>query len=214
MTKKKTETRTRILEATWRLLEQHRGQGVQMRDIAEAVGISRQALYLHFPSRAELMIATIHYVDEVKGLHERLNQLKVATTGIALLEASVDVWGNYIPEIYGLAKALLSTRDTDEATAAAWNDSMGCLRDVCREIVEAFEREGGLASGWSRDDAIDMIWTMLSIHNWEQLTIDCGWSTLKYIARMKTLLTRSLVEKTTMENQEPPKDNGLPREKW
>lgn len=194
MAKKKTDTRTRILKATWRLLEQHRGQGVQMRDIAEAVGISRQALYLHFPSRAELMIATIHYVDEVKGLDERLNQLHAATTGIALLEASVDVWGNYIPEIYGLAKVFLRKRDTDDAMAAAWNDSMSCLRDVCREIVEALEREGSLAPAWSRDDAIDMLWTMLSIHNWEQLTIDCGWSTPQYIAWMKTLLTRSFVK--------------------
>jgi AcrR family transcriptional regulator len=201
MAKKKTDTRTRILEATWRLLEQHRGQGVQMRDIAEAVGISRQAVYLHFPSRAELMIATIHYVDEVKGLHERLNQLNAATTGIALLEATVDVWGNYIPEIYGLAKVLLSTRDTDDATAAAWNDSMSCLRDVCREIVEALEREGNLAPGWSGSDASDMLWTMLSIHNWEYLTIECGWSTPKYIVRMKTLLTRSFVANTGKDNR-------------
>lgn len=201
MTKKNTDTRTRILEATWRLLEQHRGQGVQMRDIAEAVGISRQALYLHFPSRAELMIATIHHVDDVKGLDKRLNQLKAATTGIAFLEASIDVWGNYIPEIYGLAKVFLSTRDTDEAMAAAWNDCMGCLRDVCREIVEALEREGNLAPGWSQDDAVDMLYTMLSIHNWEQLTIDSGWSTPQYIAWMKTLLTRSFVGDTTMENQ-------------
>jgi AcrR family transcriptional regulator len=197
MAKKRIDTRARILEATWRLLEQHRGQGVQMRDIAEAVGISRQALYLHFPSRAELMIATIHYVDEVKGLYERLNQLNVATTGIALLEASIDVWGNYIPEIYGLAKVFLSTRDMDEAMAAAWNDSMSCLRDVCREIVEMLERERLLTPGWSRDDAIDMLWTMLSIHNWEHLTIDCGWSTPQYITWMKTLLTRSFVEDTT-----------------
>jgi AcrR family transcriptional regulator len=211
MEKKKTDTRKRILEATWRLLEKHRGRGVQMRDIAEAVGISRQALYLHFSSRAELMIATIHYVDEVKGLHEHPNRLKVATTGIALLEASVDVWGNYIPEIYGLAKALLSTRDTDEATAAAWNDSMSCLRDVCREIVEALEREGNLAPGWSGSDAVDMLWTMLSIHNWEQLTIDCGWSTPQYIAWMKILLIRSFVEDTTMENQESSEDCSLPR---
>ena len=194
MVKKKTDTRTRILEATWRLLEQYRGQGVQMRDIARAAGISRQALYLHFTSRAELMIATIRYVDEVKGLHERLNQLKAAATGIVLLEESVDVWGNYIPEIYGLAKAMLSTRDTDEATAAAWNDSMSCLRDACREIVEALEREGSLAPGWSSDGAVDMLWTMLSIHNWEHLIIDCGWSTSQYITWMKTLLIRCFVE--------------------
>ncbi len=199
MLRNKPNTRERILTATWHLLEQRRGQDVQMRHIAEAVGISRQALYLHFGSRTELMIATLRYVDEAKGLYERLNQLNVATTGIAILEASVDVWGNYIPEIYGLAKALLSTRDTDEATAAAWNDSMSYLRDACRQIVDTLEREGNLAPGWSRNDAIDMLWTMLSIHNWEHLTIDCNWSTPQYIDWMKTLLKRTFVDNSEVE---------------
>jgi AcrR family transcriptional regulator len=197
----KIDTRTRILAATWQLMEQHHGQGVHMRDIAKAAGISRQALYLHFASRTELMIATVHYVDEVKGLAERLNQLKAATTGIELLEAGVEVWGNYIPEIYGLAKAMLSTRDTDEATAAAWNDSMSCLRDACQAIIEALDREEILAPTWSQKEAIEMLWTMLSVHNWEQLTIECGWSTSQYIGRMKTLLKRTFVDKTEVEKK-------------
>jgi AcrR family transcriptional regulator len=54
------ETRTRILEATRRLMEERRGQGVRMRDIAEEVGISRQAVYDHFGSRAKLLVATTH----------------------------------------------------------------------------------------------------------------------------------------------------------
>ena len=103
MSSKEIDTKTRILEATWQLLEEHRGQGVNMSDIARAAGISRQAVYLHFTSRTELMIATMNYVDEVKGLDERLNLFNSAKTGIELLDTCVDVWGNYIPEIYGLA---------------------------------------------------------------------------------------------------------------
>ncbi len=80
MSSKNTDTRTRILEVTWRLMEQHRGQGVRMSDIAKAAGISRQAVYLHFGSRTELMIATSNYVDEVKGLNERLKRLQTAST--------------------------------------------------------------------------------------------------------------------------------------
>jgi AcrR family transcriptional regulator len=193
MSSKKNDTKTRILTATWQLMEQRRGQGVHMSDIAKAAGISRQSLYLHFGSRTELMIATSNYVDEVKGLNERLKQLKAATTGIELLEACIEVWGNYIPEIYGLAKAMLMTRDTDEAIATAWNGNMNCLRDVCRETIEALDDEGILASQWSQKEAIEMFWTMLSINNWEQLTIECGWSTIQYISWMKTLLKRSFV---------------------
>ena len=196
MSSKKTDTRTRILDATWHLMEQRQGRGVSMGDIAKAAGISRQALYLHFDSRTELMIATVQYVDEVKGLNERLEQFQEATSGIELLDICVDVWGNHIPEIYGLAKALLNTRDTDEATAAAWSSCMGCLHDVCQTIIETLDQEKILAKKWSRSEATEMLYTMISIHNWEQLTVESGWSTDQYISRMKVLLKSTLVEES------------------
>lgn len=194
MSSEETDTRTRILEATWHLLEQHRGQGVSMSDIARETGISRQAVYLHFASRTELMIATIKYVDEVKGLYEQLSQLQAITSGIKLMEASIDIWGNYIPEIYGLARAMLMARDTDEAMAAAWNNSMGCLRDVCQSTIETLERENRLNPAWSVDEATDLFVTIISIQNWEQLTVECGWSNSQYIRHIKSLLKSILVK--------------------
>lgn len=192
----KINTRTRILTATWHLLEENPGQDVHMRDIAKKVGISRQAVYLHFASRTELMIATMDYVDEVKGLNERLDRLNTISSAMELLDACVDVWGNYIPEIYGLAKAMLRTRDTDEATAAAWNNSMGCLLDVCQDVIRALEQEGILAPEWSRKEAAEMFYTMLSISNWEQLTVECGWPSAEFITRMQTVSRRTFVDVT------------------
>ena len=194
MSSNEIDTRTRILEAAWHLLEERRGQGVSMGDIAKEVGISRQAVYLHFASRTELMIATMNYVDEVKGLYERLEKLQSIPSGIELLEACIDIWGNYIPEIYGLAKAMLLTKDSDEAMAAAWNNSMGCLRDVCQQTIETLDSEGMLSSEWSPEDATELFWTVISINNWEQLTKECGWSTKQYLDHMKTLLKRTLVD--------------------
>lgn len=187
------ETRTRILEATRRLMEEQRGQGVRMRDIAEAAGVSRQAVYLHFGSRAKLLVATTHYVDEVRGLEERRRRFRAATTGVERLEAYVEFWGNYIPEVYGMARALLAARETDEAAAAAWDDRMGAVRESCRITIEALHRDGMLAPEWSRDEAVDLLWTMLSIRNWEQLTIECDWSTSQYVGRMQELLKRAFV---------------------
>lgn len=188
------DTRTKILIATWELIEKSGGQNVHMSHIAKAAGISRQAVYLHFASRTELMIATMEYVDEVKGLNKRLDQLKSITSAIELLEKCIEVWGNYIPEIFGLAKAMLRTRDTDEATAAAWNNSMACLLDACQEAIWALDREGFLVSEWSRKEASEMFYTMLSINNWEQLTIECGWSASQYIDWMKILSIRTFVD--------------------
>ena len=193
MSSEDIDTRTRILEATWQLLEQHQGQGVKMSDIAKAVGISRQAVYLHFASRTELMIATMNYVDEVKGLYERLNQLQSAQSGAESIDTLVEIWGNYIPEIYGLAKAMLMTKDSDDAMAAAWNNVMGCLRDVCQQTIEMLAQEGKLAAAWSIEQATDMFVTVVSIPNWEQLNKECHWSNEQYINSIKTLLKRTFV---------------------
>jgi AcrR family transcriptional regulator len=195
MSSNKTETRKRILKATWQLMEQRRGQDVHMGEIAKAAGISRQAVYLHFASRTELMVATMDYVDEVKGLQERLNRLETAASAIELLDACVEVWGNYIPEIYGLAKAMLRTRETDAATATAWDNSMACLLNACQETIAALDREGYLASEWTRQEAIEMFYTLLSIHNWELLTMERGWSPQEYIDWMTTVSKRTFVDK-------------------
>jgi AcrR family transcriptional regulator len=194
MSSSELETRDRILEATRRLMEEHRGQGVRMRDVAEAAGVSRQAVYDHFGSRTKLLVETTHYVDEVRGLEERRRRFREATTGVERLEAYVEFWGNFIPEVYGMAKALLAVRETDEAAAAAWDDRMGAVRESCRTTIEALHREGRLAREWSRGEAVDLMWTMLSIRNWEQLTLECGWTNSQYVGRMQKLLKRALIQ--------------------
>lgn len=193
MSSSESETRTRILQATAKLLEERRGLDVRMRDIADAAKLSRQALYLHFGSRTDLMVATTRYLDEVYGLEERLQRYNAATAGIDILDAFVEFWGGYIPKIYSLATTLLAARETDEAAAAAWNDRMDAVRDGCRNAVEGLARDGMLAPIWSRDEAIDLLWAMLSIRNWENLTIDCGWSPEQYVDRMQRLTKRALV---------------------
>lgn len=190
---KESETRTRILEATWGLMEKRGGQGVRMTDVAGAAGISRQAVYLHFDSRAELMVATARYGDEVRGLDERLSRYRAATGGVERLETYIEFWGNYIPEIYGIVRALLAARETDEAVAAAWDDRMGVVYEACRNIVDRLHGDGMLATGWSLEEAADLLWTMLSIRNWESLTLECGWSTGQYVSWMQELTKRTFL---------------------
>jgi AcrR family transcriptional regulator len=175
-------------------MERSDAKGVRLSDIARASGVSRQAVYLHFDSRTDLFIATLDYVDEVKGLNERLKALEKAETGVELLEMVVDVWGGYIPEIYGIARVILRTRADDPAINAAWNDRMDCVLDACREVIEALDREGKLATEWSCEDAVQTAWTMMAVQNWELLTIECGWTNAQYIGRMKTLLKRTFVD--------------------
>jgi hypothetical protein len=132
-------------------------------------------------------------LDERLDVDSRLAPSRAATTGVERLALYIECWGNYIPEIYGVAKALLLAQDTDEAAAAAWKDRMAAMRDGCRAAIDALRADKKLAPGWTTEQATDALWTMLLVPNWEALTIDCGWSTKQYVRWMKTLAEQTFV---------------------
>ncbi len=135
-----------------------------MADIAKRAGISRQALYLHFATRTDLLVATTLYVDQLKDIDARLAPSRSATSGPERLDAYIEAWGNYIPEIYGIARVLL-----------------------------ALKADGRLSSDNTRGQATALLWTLLSVRNWEHLRLDCGWSQKAYIAGIKTSANRLFV---------------------
>ncbi|MDA0369779.1 MAG: TetR/AcrR family transcriptional regulator [Proteobacteria bacterium] len=187
------DTRTRILAAAWALLEKGDGRAVRMSDIAKAAGVSRQALYLHFPTRGELLVETTRYLDVVKNVDDGLVASRTAASGRERLDAFIEAWGNYIPEIYAGAKALLAMQDTDEAAALAWADRMRALRHGCAAAVDALARDGVLTHDHSPEHATDILFTLVSVRNWETLTRDCGWSQQRYVDTTKQLARRVLV---------------------
>ena len=192
MSRKEIDTRSRILKTTWALLEKNPGRSLSMSEIAKASSVSRQALYLHFASRAELLIATTHYVDEVKELDQRLAKVEQCCSGTEMLQVLITEWGNYIPEVYGVSKALMMSKDTDEAAAEAWSEIMGCLYDLCVHVVQRLEKENIRSANWSKKDASDFLWTLISIQTWEQLTLDCKWSNDQYIAHISQAAISSI----------------------
>jgi len=194
MSSQNIDTRSRILESTIQMLEAHGGRGVRMGDIARESGISRQAVYLHFASRSELLVAATKHLDEILDIDGRLAPSRAATSGVERLALYIDCWGNYIPEIYGVAKALLLAQDSDQAAAAAWKDRMDAMRDGCRAAIEALKDDGKLAAGWTQETATDALWTLLLVPNWEALTIECGWSTEQYVDEMKSMAARVFVK--------------------
>ena len=178
-------TRIRILKASWNLLDSNPGVAARMSDIAKKAGVSRQALYLHFPNRTELFIATTKFQDEVFCVQEMLTASREATRGVERLEAFIDAWGSYIPRIFGVAKTLMVMKETDADAALAWEDRMRDVREGCAAAVAALERDGHLSPAYAPERATDFLWMLLSIANWEHLTKNSGWSQEDYLTAMK-----------------------------
>ena len=118
---------------------------------------------------------------------------RTAKTGQERLDAYIEAWGNYIPEMYGVGKALLAMQDTDEAAAAAWNERMQAMREGCEAAILALQRDKMLSPDYSAEDATNLLWTLVSVRNWEQLTQQCGWSQAKYVATIKSTAQRLFV---------------------
>lgn len=187
------DTRTRILDCTWNLLESG-DKKVRMSDIAKAAGISRQALYLHFPTRAELLVATTRHIDSVKMVDERLAESRAATGGRERLRAFIRAWGGYIPEIHGMSVALRAMRDSDEEAAAAWDERMQAVRHGCMAAVRALAKDGALKPPLDEEAATDLLWMILSVENWERLVRECNWPQERYIEIITKLAEEAVVK--------------------
>jgi AcrR family transcriptional regulator len=184
------ETREAILDAARALFETD-GHSVGLETVARKAGVSRQAIYLHFSSRADL----------VRALHERINVQDVAPamarvwgrrTALAGLDAFLAASAEVIPRISGIADALAPSRaDPDlEATGEAPRESRyaDCLR-----MGEWLERDGMLAAGVTAADAADVLCMMVSIPSYQILVVDRRWSSQRWTRWLRVALHQTLL---------------------
>lgn len=181
MSSEKIDTRSRILNATWKLLEDNKGAGTRMSDIAKATGISRQALYLHFDARSDLLIATTRYADEVSGIEKALEPSRNAAMGRERLDAYIAAMGAHFQKIQGLARAVLAIKESDAEVQTAWEERLTATRHGCLAAIEMLKDEGNLADEWDVDIATDLLCLSLSFQSWDQLVNVNGWSVAEYI---------------------------------
>ena len=95
------------MESARRLLVERGYHGVGLEEVARDAGVSRQAVYLHFNSKVDLMLATAQDVDDVVGVQELLRPVIEAKTAPEALDAGVEAYGAIEPQIYDVASVNL-----------------------------------------------------------------------------------------------------------
>ena len=153
------ETRRRILDTAWALLEE-RGTGVRIADIAAKAGVSRQAVYLHFGDRTSLFVALGDHVDVSFGRDRLRAHVFGAPTGVESLRRWVQTMSWYTAKIDTVSRILELAAESDEALAAVWKDRMTGRRGHVRRIAERIAAEGQLADGWTAEAAADLIFAV------------------------------------------------------
>ena len=68
-------SRDRVLEPALRLIRKRGDAKVTLAQVAKAARLSRQAVYLHFADRADLMVALARHVNESLGLPAEIQRI-------------------------------------------------------------------------------------------------------------------------------------------
>ena len=175
-----SSTRVRILD-TAREITEKQGAAPTMAALARAVGISRQALYLHFPDRAQLLLALVAHIDEKEQLPAGIAAVTQAADAAGAIRAwaHMQTWHN--PKIAAAARALDDTRHADPAAAAAWADRTGDRMRGAIHIVERLRAEGRLDPTWTPTEAAALLWELTSFHVWDDLVNDAQIAPDRYI---------------------------------
>ncbi len=190
------ETRRRILDAAWALLEE-RGTGIRVADVAERAGISRQGVYLHFGDRIGLFVAVADHIDISLGRDRLRAHVFGAPTGAESLRRWVETMSWYTAKIDSVSRVLELAAESDEALAAAWKDRMIGRRGHVHRIVDRIHTEGRLAEGWTVEAATDLVLAVTLPGPWRVLTSVLGWSVERYASEITAMLERSLLGTAT-----------------
>src|SRR5437660_629148 len=148
-----SSTRERILAEARGLVEASDGEPLNMSAIAARVGISRQALYLHFPDRGALLLALVEYTDDRESLAAGLARVNGAPTGADALRAFLEMQASRNPKIAPLARALYATRYRDPANAAAWRDRTAERLRGTTALDDRLRAERTVLPSWSMPQA-------------------------------------------------------------
>ena len=176
------DTRARILDTAWGLVQERGIGAVTVADIAAATGVSRQLLYVHFENRAGLLVAMARRHDVRSGFAGRAAEAR-SLPPVAALERLLRLWFAYVPEILPVARALEAAATNGDEGGVAWRDRMGDLREMFAAAVERVDQDGRLAEGWTVPSATDWVWARAQPATFQHLVVDRAWPADDYTER-------------------------------
>ena len=184
--------RTVILEAALTALEED-PRAVNVRRVAQIARCSRQAVYFHFENRAALLIALARHVDERLDLERHLALLRSAQTAEQLLRRYAEFLATYNPLLYPVVRAVDAARRSDSAIGVAWNDRLKNRRRGGYQVAKHLATWGDLAPRWTTRTAGDWLTAQASVKVWEELVVDLGYSSRRFVNVMSEAFVGALL---------------------
>lgn len=150
-----------------------------MAAVAAQAGLSRQAVYLHFPDRTVLLTELARSLD----LPLDPAVVAAAPSARAAVAALVARLAGDYPRLRPVARLLDSK--------ASWQ---GSRLAACRLIAERFGSEGALSRHLSLEAASDLLWSLTSLALWEDLVMVRGWTAERYRSHVGYLAVSAITK--------------------
>jgi AcrR family transcriptional regulator len=155
--------------------------GAGLEAVAKKAGVSRQAIYLHFPSKADLLTALHLHIYAVNvipaiGRHPIID----STTTPDALHATISRHVEVASEVWQIHEALVMARrqypEVDATLRPREEDRYADLLDIGRRL----EREGALQQKMDAVTFADMLWGLINAGTYRALVVERGWSFYEY----------------------------------
>jgi TetR/AcrR family transcriptional regulator, cholesterol catabolism regulator len=146
--RQKTATRERILQVAKQLFAEHGFEAATMQKIAQTTGLSTGSVFVHFPSKADVLATLMH---EDIGALDRLIAKRVPRRGrvrARLLKVFAVFLGYVVPTERLLRTLVAYSWSWDEHWEARFEGSIAIRRQQIQTILE-----DGIRSGEIRADA-------------------------------------------------------------
>jgi AcrR family transcriptional regulator len=188
---KAANTRIAILDAARTLYELHGYFSVGLETVAKKAGVSRQAVYLHFESKADLLRALHQRVYE-QDVEPVMHKVWDRGTAVEGLNAFVDASAKALPKIIAIAKALDTARPADPDVEATWTEPAAGRYADCRRMAEWLKRDGVLVPEMKVAEAADILWSLMSFGGYDSLVVDRGWAPTRWARWVEQTLRQML----------------------
>ena len=184
MSLRSVHTRTGILQAARTLIERVPFADVTLGRVASEAGVSRQAVYLHFGSRTQLLLDLVAWIEE-QGPMPGLAVSAASLDGPAetLLDA-IRAVADYNADVADVGLALRAARRSDPAAARAWDDRLTGRLTAILGAIRPVAEAGQLRAEWDPDTASDAIFALTSLTVYEDLVRERGWPHRRYVEHL------------------------------
>jgi AcrR family transcriptional regulator len=197
MSSGRSDTRVAILTAARELFEEQGYHGAGLGAVAKSAGVSRQAIYLHFASKAELLTA-LHahiYETDVVPVLDR-HQIWTAPTALEGLDALIAVDAEVAAKVWRIHEALVVARrhhaEVDETLRPREAERYAEIVRLGRWL----KKEGDLPARMRVGTFADIMWGLTSLGTFQNLVIERGWSIARFVAWVRQTMRGQLSAST------------------